>query len=83
VSDVNNFEGTAEDLGVTSKASSELSATLDPLFSSSESAGDENQLPLPCILENSLASFKTVSCLSSHTAAASPLSTHSTPLKSS
>jgi hypothetical protein len=83
VSDVNNFEGSAKELGVTSLASSELSATLDSLFSSSESAGDENQLPLPCNLENSLASFKTLSCLSSHTAAASPLSTQSTPLKSS
>ena len=77
-----NFVTFVEDLG-TSNASSELSAVLDALLSSSESAGDKYNLALLCNFESSFTSLKTESCLSSHKAASSLLSTHSTPLKSS
>lgn len=81
--DSSKFSVSAEGLGETSNASSKLSAALDALFSSSESTGDVYELPLPCNLESSFTSPKTESCFSSHKAASSLLSTHSTPLKSS
>lgn len=62
---------------------SKLSAILDALFSSSESAGDVRELTLFGNLESSFASFRTDSCFNSHKVASSLLSTHSTPLKSS
>jgi hypothetical protein len=83
VSIISPFAESAEALETVSNASSELSAVLDALFSSSESAGDVNKLTLFCNLDNSFASFKTESCLSNHKAASSFLSTHSPPLKSS
>ena len=70
-------------LVMVSNTSSKLSAVLDVLFSSSESTGEEYELVLFCNLDNSFTSLKAERFLSSHKAASSLLSIHSTPLKSS